>query len=174
MNIYAKNDANVNQKGTKHEPKGDQNAWTNRPSEKVAKIIEKSDEKGAAPPPWATVFGSHFGSKIDKNSIQQIIKKTIAKKHGIWCQKGAKREPTSMPKRIKNQCKNWSRKRRGKSWKIMLFWHGKSSESVELYHAKRGLAISVREQEKSSTNIKHDAKIHPKIYEHSIQKSFSK
>ena len=76
--------------------------------------------------------------------------------------KGTKREPKSMPKRIKHQCKHWLRKRRGKSWKFMLFWHGKSSESVELYHAKRGLAISVRGQKNHQKNVKNEVEIHAK------------
>ena len=45
----------------------------------------------------------------------------------------------------------------------MLFCHGKSGESVELYHPKRVLAISVRGQKNHPKNVKHEVKIHDKI-----------
>ena len=46
-----------------------------------------------------------------------------------------------------------------------VFLTVKSSESVELYHPKRGSAISVREQENHQQNIEKYVKILAKIYE---------
>ena len=52
--------------------------------------------------------------KIVKNTMKQIIKKSITQKYEDCCQKDAKMEPQPMPKRIRNHCPNWYRKRSGK------------------------------------------------------------
>ena len=44
-------------------------------------------------------FRVPFRFEIDKDTIPQIIDK-----HEIWCRRDANKEPTSMPKRITNQC----------------------------------------------------------------------
>ena len=48
-----------------------------------------------------------FGTIFNQKPIQQIIKKTVIKKHGIGYQRDPKRERKSMPKVIKNQCQKW-------------------------------------------------------------------
>ena len=110
-------------KGRQREPKGTQGAPKGNQGE--PKGIQKSAwapgsilnaKTGAFPIPiWIqlwTIFPPKRRSKIDA--------KTDVEKHEFQSKSDTKRVPKSMPKRIKNQCQNWYRKRSGKSSKIMF------------------------------------------------------
>ena len=52
-------------------------------------------------------LGAIFDQKsINSRSIKSASK-IITPRHGIWCQRSIKMEPTSMSKLITNQCQNW-------------------------------------------------------------------
>ena len=79
-----------------------------------------------------------------------------------------------MQKLIKSQCKNLSRKREGQSSKNMFLRMVKSLNFIVKTIVFYVLEGCMREQEKSSTTIKNDVKIHPQIDETSMQKPCSK
>jgi hypothetical protein len=56
-------------------------------------------------------FGVILGAVFYEKSIKKPMQHLILPKHRFGCQAGAKRDPTSIPALIKNQCKNWYRKR---------------------------------------------------------------
>ena len=79
-----------------------------------------------------------------------------------------------MQQLIKNQCKNLSRKREGKSSKNMFLRMVKSLNFIVKTMFFDCLEGCMREQEKSAKTIKNDVKIHPKIDETFMQKLCSK
>ena len=83
-------------------------------------------------------------------------------------------EPKSMPKRIKNQCQNWYRKRSGKSSKIMFLWRVKSLKFIGKTMVSDSLEGCMCEWLRYQKNIKNETRIPLKFNEKSIQKICSK
>ena len=94
--------------------------------------------------PGSSILGTIFHAKCN----QKIIKKTITKQLGIWCQRGPKMEPKTMPKRIKNQCQNKYRNRSWKSSKIMFLWRVKSLKFIVKTILFDGLEGCTRERKR--------------------------
>jgi len=87
-----------------------------KPSKRYPKSIPKNtQEKTSEMSCFSRTISLIFLSKIHKNTMQKNMKKTITNKHEIWYQMASKMEPESMLELIKNQYKNWYRKKEGKS-----------------------------------------------------------
>ena len=76
-----------------------------------------------------------------------------------------------MPKRIKNQCQNWYRKRLGKSSKIMFLWRVKSLKFIGKTMVFDDFESFMCERSRYQKYIKNETKIHTKFNETSIQKT---
>ena len=81
----------------------------------VRKKVAKKDQQGEA-------NSISFGTIFDQNSIPKLFKKYPL----LVCQRGAKMEPTSMPKLIKNQCQKVVAKKIMNIIKIHVFLYGKT------------------------------------------------
>ena len=77
----------------------------------LRKIFWKGCKRGG----FTYISPDHFRITFTSKWHRKFTPKKITRKHGIWCQRGPKMEPESMPNPIKNQCQNLQRKRARKS-----------------------------------------------------------
>ena len=112
--------------------------------------------------------------KIYKKKVRKSSPETITIHHGILSQRNAEMESKSMPKLIKNQCQNRSRKRSWESSKIMCSWIVKIIQIHCKNNVCRRFSRLRARTENVQKNIKNDTNIHPTIYETSKQNLCSK